>query len=131
LGFLVALPSFGIDMSLPATTAASATLRVAPEQVGLTISLFMLGFAIAPLLYAPISDRYGRKPVILFACLQFAIALVGCAMARSFADLLAWRAAQGAGAGASMTITFAIVRDLFEGQSLAQKKSPISRWPRW
>src|ERR1700722_9073917 len=71
LGFLVALPSFGIDMSLPALTATGATLRVAPAQDGLTMSLFMLGFAIAPLLYGPISDRYGRKPVILFACLLF------------------------------------------------------------
>lgn len=67
LRFLVALPSFGIDMSLPALTATGATLRVAPAQLGLTMSLFMLGFAIAPLLYGPISDRYGRKPIILFA----------------------------------------------------------------
>ena len=115
LGFLVALPSFGIDMSLPALTATGATLRVAPAQVGLTMSLFMLGFAIAPLLYGPISDRYGRKPVILFACLLFSVASVGCAMANSLAGLLAWRIVQGAGAGASMTIAFAIVRDLFEG----------------
>jgi DHA1 family bicyclomycin/chloramphenicol resistance-like MFS transporter len=126
LGFLVALPSFGIDMSLPALTATGATLRVAPAQVGLTMSLFMLGFAIAPLLYGPISDRYGRKPVILFACLLFTVASVGCAMARSLADLLAWRVVQGAGAGASMTIAFAIVRDLFEGHAARVKISYIT-----
>jgi MFS transporter, DHA1 family, multidrug resistance protein len=126
LGFLVALPSFGIDMSLPALTATGATLHVAPAQVGLTMSLFMLGFAIAPLLYGPISDRYGRKPVILFACLLFTVASVGCAMARSLAGLLAWRVVQGAGAGASMTIAFAIVRDLFEGHVARTKISYIT-----
>lgn len=126
LAFLVALPSFGIDMSLPALSATGATLHVAPAQVGLTMSLFMLGFAIAPLLYGPISDRYGRKPVILFACLLFTVASVGCAMARSLPGLLAWRVVQGAGAGASMTIAFAIVRDLFEGHAARAKISYIT-----
>ncbi len=126
LGFLVALPSFGIDMSLPALTATGAALHVAPARVGLTMSLFMLGFAIAPLAYGPISDRYGRRPVILFACLLFAVAAVGCALARSLAGLLAWRLAQGAGAGASMTIVLAIVRDLFDGQAARTKISYIT-----
>ena len=48
LSFLVALPSFGIDMSLPALTAMGAALHVAPAQAGLMMSLFMLGFAVAP-----------------------------------------------------------------------------------
>lgn len=126
LGFLFALPSFGIDMSLPALSATAAALRVAPAQVGFTMSLFMLGFAIAPLLYGPISDRYGRKPVILFACLLFAVASVGCATAHSLAGLLAWRIVQGAGAGASMTVAFAIVRDLFEGRVARTKISHIT-----
>jgi DHA1 family bicyclomycin/chloramphenicol resistance-like MFS transporter len=65
LGFLMALPSFGIDMSLPTLTAAGAALHVAAAQAGLMMSLFMLGFSIAPLLYGPASDRYGRKPVVL------------------------------------------------------------------
>ena len=64
LGFLVALPSFGIDMSLPALTSIGAALGVAPERAGLMMSLFMLGFAVAPLFYGPVSDRYGRKPVV-------------------------------------------------------------------
>lgn len=126
LGFLVALPSFGIDTSLPALSAISATLHVMPAQVGPTMSLFMVGFAFAPLLYGPVSDRCGRKPVILFACLLFTIAAIGCAMARSLTGLLAWRLVQGAGAGASMTIAFAIVRDLFEGQAARTKISYIA-----
>jgi DHA1 family bicyclomycin/chloramphenicol resistance-like MFS transporter len=126
LSFLVALPSFGIDMSLPALTATGAALHVAPAEAGLTMSLFMLGFAIAPLFYGPASDRYGRKPVVLFACSLFVVAGFGCALARSLPALLTWRVVQGAGAGASMTIALAIVRDLFEGQAARTKLSHVA-----
>jgi DHA1 family bicyclomycin/chloramphenicol resistance-like MFS transporter len=126
LSFLVALPSFGIDMSLPALTATGAALRVAPAQAGLMMSLFMLGFAVAPLFYGPASDRYGRKPVVVFACVLFIIAGIGCALSRSLPALLTWRVVQGAGAGASMTIALAIIRDLFEGQDARTKLSYVA-----
>ena len=126
LGFLVALPSFGIDVSLPALTATGAALGVAPAQAGLMMSLFMLGFAIAPLFYGPASDRYGRKPVVVFACTLFIIAGIGCAFARSLPTLLIWRVVQGAGAGASMTIALAIIRDLFEGQAARTRLSYVA-----
>jgi DHA1 family bicyclomycin/chloramphenicol resistance-like MFS transporter len=126
LSFLVALPSFGIDMSLPALTATGAALRVAPAQAGLMMSLFMLGFAVAPLFYGPASDRYGRKPVVVFACVLFIIAGIGCALSRSLPALLTWRVVQGAGAGASMTIALAIIRDLFEGQAARTKLSYVA-----
>src|ERR1700726_3703379 len=83
LSFLVALPSFGIDMNLPTLTAMGAALHVTPAQAGLMMSLFMLGFAVAPLFYVPASDRYGRKPVVVFAGTLFIIAGIGCAFARS------------------------------------------------
>ena len=126
LGFLVALPSFGIDMSLPALTATGAALGVAPARAGLTMSFFMVGFGVAPLFYGPASDRYGRKPIVVFACMLFIIAGVGCALAQSLPTLLMWRAVQGAGAGASMTIALAIVRDLFEGQAARSKISYVA-----
>ena len=77
LSLLVALPSFGIDMSLPALTATGAALDVFPAQAGMMMSLFLLGFAVAPLFYGPASDRYGRKPVVVFACMLFIIAGIG------------------------------------------------------
>jgi DHA1 family bicyclomycin/chloramphenicol resistance-like MFS transporter len=126
LGFLVALPSFGIDMSLPALTATGAALGVAPAQVGSMMSVFMLGFAVVPLFYGPASDRYGRKAVVVFACTLFIIASIGCALARSLPTLLIWRVVQGAGAGASMTIALAIIRDLFDGQAARTKLSYVA-----
>ena len=86
----------------------------------------MLGFAVAPLFYGPASDRYGRKPVVVFACLLFVIAGIGCALAQSLPTLLMWRVVQGAGAGASMTIALAIIRDLFEGQAARTKLSYVT-----
>jgi DHA1 family bicyclomycin/chloramphenicol resistance-like MFS transporter len=126
LSFLVALPSFGIDMSLPALTATGAALRVRPAEAGLMMSLFMVGFAAAPLVYGPASDRYGRPPVVVFACLLFITAGIGCALARSLPTLLMWRVVQGAGAGASMTIALAIIRDLFEGEAARTKLSYVA-----
>jgi DHA1 family bicyclomycin/chloramphenicol resistance-like MFS transporter len=126
LGLLVALPSFGVDMSLPALSATGVALQAAPAQIGLAMTAFMLGFAAAPLLYGPASDRYGRKPVVIFACALFVVAGIGCGLARSLPDLLGWRVVQGAGAGASMTMAMAIVRDLFEGQMARTKISQIA-----
>jgi len=124
LSFLVALPSFGIDMSLPALTETGAALRVTPARAGLMMSLFMVGFAIAPLFYGPASDRYGRKPIVVFASMLFIIAGIGCALAQSLPTLLMWRVVQGA--GASMTIVLAIIRDLFEGQAARTKLSYVT-----
>lgn len=126
LGFLVALPSFGIDVSLPTLAATGDALGVAPAQVGLMMSLFMCGFAVAPLFYGPASDRYGRKPIVVFACMLFITAAIGCALAQSLPILLMWRVVQGAGAGASMTVTLAIIRDLFEGQAARTKLSYVA-----
>jgi MFS transporter, DHA1 family, multidrug resistance protein len=126
LGVLVALPSFGIDMSLPTLAEMSVAFDAAPSQVSWTTSLFMAGFAIAPLLYGPASDRFGRKPVVMIGCALFAVAGAGCAAAGSLQSLLGWRFVQGGGAGAGMTIVLAIIRDLFDGQAARVRFSYVA-----
>ena len=126
LGVLVALPSFGIDMSLPTLAEMGTAFDAAPSQVSWTTSLFMAGFAIAPLLYGPASDRFGRKPVMMFGCALFAVAGAGCAAAGSLQSLLGWRFVQGGGAGAGMTIVLAIIRDLFDGQAARVRFSYVA-----
>jgi MFS transporter, DHA1 family, multidrug resistance protein len=115
LGALAALPSFGIDMSLPALGATGASLGVSADEAGLTISLFMIGYGIAPPLCGPVSDRIGRRPVMLGAVAVFAVASFGCAASPSLSTLLAWRVAQGMGAGVASTLTLAIMNDSFAG----------------
>ncbi len=64
LGLLTAVPYSGIDINLPAIAATGATLGGCASDVGLTMSAFMLSLAVAPLFYGPVSDRFGRKPVV-------------------------------------------------------------------
>ena len=87
LGFLAAVPYSGIDINLPALAATGATLDVSPSEVGLTMSAFMLSLAVAPLLYGPVSDRFGRKPVLAFGVALFMFASLTCALAQSLAVL--------------------------------------------
>jgi DHA1 family bicyclomycin/chloramphenicol resistance-like MFS transporter len=120
LGFLAAVPYSGIDINLPALAATGASLRSSPSDVGLTMSAFMFSLAAAPLLYGPVSDRFGRKPVVVFGVALFVVASLACAVAQSLPALLIWRFVQGIGA-ASTAITFAIIRDLF-GEMTARAK---------
>ena len=120
LGFLAAVPYSGIDINLPALAATGATLGVSPSEVGLTMSAFMLSLAVAPLIYGPVSDRFGRKPVVAFGVALFVVASLACAVAQSLPALLVCRFVQGVGA-ASTAMTFAIIRDLF-GEETARAK---------
>jgi DHA1 family bicyclomycin/chloramphenicol resistance-like MFS transporter len=116
LGFLAAVPYSGVDINLPALAATGATLGVSSSDVGLTMSAFMLSLAAAPLLYGPVSDRIGRKPVVAFGIALFVVASFGCAAAQSLPELLICRFVQGIGAASTAT-TFAIIRDLFDETS--------------
>jgi DHA1 family bicyclomycin/chloramphenicol resistance-like MFS transporter len=120
LGFLAAVPYSGIDINLPALAATGATLGVSPSEVGLTMSAFILSLAVAPLLYGPVSDRFGRKPVVAFGIALFVVASLCCAVAQSLPELLICRFVQGIGAASTAT-TFAIIRDLF-GETTARAK---------
>ena len=84
LGALSALPPLGIDMSLPALPALATDLATSPAAAGATLGLFLLGFALAPLLFGPLSDRFGRRPVLLAGVAAFAAA--GPALCRGALD---------------------------------------------
>lgn len=114
LGSLAAVPYSGIDINLPALAATGSALGAKPSDVGLSMSAFMFSLALTPLIYGPISDRFGRKPVILFGLTLFMMASLACAAAQSLPALMIFRFIQGVGA-ASTTLTFAIIRDLFDG----------------
>ena len=101
LGFLAAVPYSGIDINLPALAATGETLGVSPSEVGLTMSAFMLSLAVAPLIYGPVSDRFGRKPVIAFGIALFVVASLACAVAQSLPALLISRFVQGIGAAST------------------------------
>jgi len=125
LAALAALPPLSIDMALPALHGIAASLHTSLGRAGLTLSLFMAGFAITPLIYGPLSDRLGRRPILLFGLSLFTAGSAACACSPSIVLLLASRFAEGAGAGAGISMAFAVVRDLFEGAESRAKLSYV------
>lgn len=125
LGLLSALPTFGIDMILPSLSATAHDLGAAPADVGLTMSVYLLGTGATLLVYGPISDRFGRKPIVVFGCTLVIIASISCFFARSLPQLLWFRALQGAGASGPAMAAVTIVSDLFDGPAARAKMSNV------
>lgn len=106
-----------IDMGLPGFADMAATFGVSVEHVSQTLAVFFFGFSASPLIYGPLSDRVGRRPVLLSACFVYAIASILATTTSSFGALLFWRLLQGAGAGAASVLAITVIRDHRQGAS--------------
>ena len=126
LGALAALPPLSIDMGLPAFPALEGDLRTSAASAGLTLSVFMAGFSVSQLLLGPLSDRHGRRPVLLVGLLLYAVAGFLCAASPSIATLIGFRLIEGACAAAGTVMAFAITRDVFEGAAARQRLSYVA-----
>jgi DHA1 family bicyclomycin/chloramphenicol resistance-like MFS transporter len=126
LGCATALGPLSTDMYLPSLPVLTAVLGTEAATVQLTLSVFLAGFAVAQLIYGPISDRIGRRPVLLFGVGLYTLASVGCAFAVSIEWLIAWRFLQALGACAGVVLGRAIARDLFEGAAAARALSMMA-----
>jgi MFS transporter, DHA1 family, multidrug resistance protein len=123
LAALTTLGPLSIDMYLPSLPEISRALDAPTARVQLTISSYLIGFAAGQIVYGPLSDRYGRRPV-LFAALAVYVAGTGiCAGAQSIAPLIAGRFLQGIGGAGSNVLARAIVRDLYSGVRAARELS--------
>ncbi|MEP6733799.1 MAG: multidrug effflux MFS transporter [bacterium] len=126
LGALVTLASFATDMALPVLAQIAESLRVTPARAALTMSVFMAGFAVGPLIMGPISDRHGRRPLLLLGCVTFAVFGALGAYAQSLPALLIWRFVMGVGAGTAQVLVIATVRDLFSGREARVRQSYVN-----
>src|SRR3984885_1089250 len=126
LGALAALPPISIDMALPALGSIAHSLHVTPGMAQLTLSFFMAGFALSPIVYGPLSDRYGRRPMLLLGLVLFTLGGFACAVSGSLNLLLLARFVQGAGAGSGMSLAMAMVRDLFIGKKAQGRLAVIT-----
>ncbi|MCF8027938.1 MAG: multidrug effflux MFS transporter [Desulfobacteraceae bacterium] len=125
LAGLTALPPLSIDMNLPAIPPIEAAFGLEPGQGALTLSLFLLGFAFAPLIGGPVTDRFGRKPTLLVALFFNTAAAWGCVMAGSFDLLLVFRMLQGTAAGVCILMPLAVVKDTLIGADARRQLSRI------
>jgi DHA1 family bicyclomycin/chloramphenicol resistance-like MFS transporter len=126
LGLYAALPAFSVDVSAPTLALLPEVLRTTRTLAGLTLSLFMVGFALGQLGGGGISDSRGRRPVLLGGLACFALAGIACALSMTGGVLAVSRFIQGLGAGACFVISFAMVQDLFEGDAARAKRSYVT-----
>src|SRR5580693_3090680 len=115
LSFLTALGPLTMDMYLPSLPAIGQALDASTVQVQLTISSYLIGFAAGQIIYGPISDRLGRKPVLLAAICVYGLGSVLCATTRSIDALIAARFVQALGGAGAIVLARAVVRDLYSG----------------
>lgn len=108
---LTACGTLGMHMIIPALPATAAALHVSNATVQLTITLYLVGLAIGQLVYGPISDRFGRRPVLLAGLLLYAAAGAVTAIAPSAGALIAARVVQSIGGCSGLVLGRAIVRD--------------------
>lgn len=120
LGMTVALGPLALDAYLPAFPRIADDLGISHSDVGLTLSAYVAALGLAQLLGGPLSDRYGRQPVLLGGLAVFAGAAVMVSMAGSLSEMVMWRIVQGIGGAFCAVSVPAIVRDQVGGQDAAR-----------
>lgn len=123
---LAMLGPFSIDAIFPAFPAIADVFAVDPLALQQLLSVYLLSYTLMALLHGPLSDAFGRRPVILAGTLLYAAAALVCALAESFSALLLGRLLMGAVAGAGIIVGRAVVRDLFAGARAERAMATIS-----
>ncbi|GAA3529620.1 Bcr/CflA family multidrug efflux MFS transporter [Zobellella aerophila] len=126
LGAVSALTPLAIDMYLPAMPAIAESLNSDSHAVQATLAVYTGGFAVGQLLFGPLSDAKGRRPVLLGGILAFGLTALICALASGIEALTLSRAAQGFAGAASAVVVQALVRDLFEREDFARTMAYIT-----
>ncbi len=123
LGLLAMLMPLSIDMYLPALPVIAEQFGVPAGSAQMTLSTYILGFAFGQLLYGPMADSLGRKPVVLGGTLVFAGAAAACAMAQSIDHLIVMRFFHGLAAAAASVVINALMRDIYPKEEFSRMMS--------
>lgn len=126
LTVLIALPRLTLDLHLPALPAMADYFHSSDSQLQLTLTLYTLGSAISLLVSGPLTDRFGRRPVLLAGLLLYVVATVTCAQADSLGVLVIARLFQALGGCCTTVIGRVIVRDYFDRHEQARLLGLIS-----
>ena len=114
LSLLLGLQPITTDLYLPALPVITGSFGAPMAQAQLTLTALLLAFGVSQLVWGPMSDRFGRRPVLLIGLSAYVLAAIGSALAPSMAALIVWRVVQGAAMGAAVMCARAIVRDLYD-----------------
>jgi MFS transporter, DHA1 family, multidrug resistance protein len=127
IALIMMLVAFAIDAMLPALPAIGKSFRIGVEnRQQFVMSVFLIGFGMAQIFVGSLSDRFGRRGLLLGSMLAYTVCSLLAAFATSFELLLAARAAQGVAAAGGRVIVTSIVRDRYEGRRMAQVMSLAS-----
>ncbi|WP_413614911.1 Bcr/CflA family multidrug efflux MFS transporter [Halomonas cupida] len=121
-----ALAPFAIDAYLPAIQSLAASVGASVHHTELSLSSFLVGFAVGQLVCGPLSDRLGRKPVLLGGQVVFMLASLAIIFVNTLPELLVLRFVQALGGGACVVNSAAIVRDCFSGREAAKVMSTMA-----
>lgn len=123
LGLLAMLMPLSIDMYLPALPVIASEFGVPAGSAQMTLSTYILGFAIGQLFYGPMADSIGRKPVVLGGTLVFAAAASACALSQTIDHLIAMRFLHGLSAAAASVVINALMRDIYPQEEFSRMMS--------
>lgn len=126
IALLSSFPALSTDLYMPALPTMSDQLGAPVALVNLTLVLFFVFLSISALLWGPMSDKYGRKNVLLTTLPIFIIASFFCVISGNVYQLIAARIAQAIGAGASTAVTLAIIKDAFPGRAREKAIAMVS-----
>lgn len=120
LSLMMASLALSIDSTLPSMPLAAAAFGVSDGTIQLSLSVFIGGIAAGQLIYGPVSDRFGRRPVLLAAFCGFGVSVAGCAVSTSVESFIVFRFLQGFAGCAASVLARAIVRDLYDREAAAK-----------
>lgn len=121
---LFATIAYSIDAMLPALTVMGAELSpLDPERATLAVGIFVLGMGIGTLFAGPLSDSFGRRPIIILGFAIYILAAIGAASANTLEALLGCRLLQGFAVAGPRIVALALVRDLYKGDQMAAVNS--------
>jgi DHA1 family bicyclomycin/chloramphenicol resistance-like MFS transporter len=123
LGLLAMLMPLSIDMYLPAMPQIASEFGVSAGSVQMTLSVYIFGFALGQLIYGPLADSFGRKPVIALGTLTFALAAAACALAQTIDQLIVMRFLHGLSAAAASVVINALMRDSYSKEEFSRMMS--------
>ncbi len=123
LAALLGIQPITTDLYLPALPTLTNDLGADMAQAQLTLTALLLAFGLSQLVWGPLSDRFGRRPILLLGLSTYIAAAIGSAMAPTMDQLVIWRTLQGVAMGAGVMGARAIIRDLYDPADGAQVMS--------
>ena len=125
IALLATIGPLGIDMYLPSIPTMAQSLNSGEGAVQLSLMTFFVGLMLGQLIYGPLSDKYGRKPLIYLGLGIFVFGSIACAMVETVQQLQWLRFVQGLGGSIGMVIAFAMIKDQFQGPAMAKMMSMV------